>query len=275
MHRPHPRHLSLAVALATLLVPLVVGSVSAHNRPAVTITPTVTDASVSVRVDFNRAPRRIAGCTYVLDSHAPAKCGPADANGKKASRYTIALTNQAAGGHTMTVTVRLTGNRRLSGSADFTIAAPSRVFAIAYSNLDGQQGFDLSSDALIARLVDSNGDGVISAGDTIEVDSFPADVTGVPRIGVTIATHTVASVYLVNPTAVVVFDAAGDDFDWITNAQSYEENAAGNGTDDLSKISRSICLDQVELDSPSRPTAAANTPFTTSCPNLVTVELSS
>ena len=67
-----PRHRALAVVLATLLVPLVVGSAAAApgNRPAVTVTPTVTGASVSVRADVNRGTNQIASCTYVLDANA-------------------------------------------------------------------------------------------------------------------------------------------------------------------------------------------------------------
>jgi hypothetical protein len=112
----------LAIALATLLVPLVVGAAAAASKPVVTATPTITGTSVSVRVDVNRAPKQIAGCTYVLDTGGAVSCGTATANGKKASRYTIGLTNRPIGHDTITVSVGLTDGGSGTGSASFTIA---------------------------------------------------------------------------------------------------------------------------------------------------------
>jgi hypothetical protein len=54
---------------------------------------------------------------------------------------------------------------------------PGDVLAIAYSNLDGSAGFAPGgADRLISRLVDTNTDGVPSAGDTIEFGEYPLDV---------------------------------------------------------------------------------------------------
>lgn len=48
------------------------------------------------------------------------------------------------------------------------------TLAVAYSNLDGVQGYDSSGpDVLIARVIDSNGDGTVSAGDTMTTDQYP------------------------------------------------------------------------------------------------------
>ena len=53
--------------------------------------------------------------------------------------------------------------------------APATL-AVAYSNLDGINGYDSAgSDVPIAKLVDTNDDGVVSVGDTIETDQYPPD----------------------------------------------------------------------------------------------------
>jgi hypothetical protein len=50
------------------------------------------------------------------------------------------------------------------------------ALAVAYSDLDGDHTFS-SGDVLINRLVDTNGDGIPSAGDTIELGQYPIDFT--------------------------------------------------------------------------------------------------
>lgn len=121
-----PGHRALAVALATLLVPLVVGSAAAAppgNRPAVTVTAgTPTGTSLSVTAGVNRGTGDLASCSYVIDAAAAVSCGAPAATAKKASRYTIALANQTAGDHTITVTVLLKDGGRGSDLDDFTIA---------------------------------------------------------------------------------------------------------------------------------------------------------
>ena len=55
--RLRPYHRMIAVAIATMLVPLVAGSVSAaSSKPNVAISPTVSGTSVTVTVDVNRGP---------------------------------------------------------------------------------------------------------------------------------------------------------------------------------------------------------------------------
>jgi hypothetical protein len=169
-------HRVLAVALATLLVPLVVGSAAAApgNRPSVTVTPTVINQSVSVEVDVNRATNQIASCAYVLDSNAAMPCGAKTANGSKASRYAIALGTLSVGPHTITVTVRATDGGSGAGSTSFRSHA--KRFAIAFTNRDGIDGYDPAKDVLISELVDGNADGIIDVGDTINLGSYPLDL---------------------------------------------------------------------------------------------------
>lgn len=205
--RSRRHHRALAVVMATMLVPLVVGSAAASNKPAVIVTPNVTGASVSVQVDVNRSTNQITSCTYVLDADPAVSCGTNVPNGKKDSRYTISLTNQATGGHTITATVVLSDSGSASGSTTFTIAPP-RVFAVAFTDTNGDHIYQDGVDHLIAALVDTNRDDVVDAGDTALTDEFPLTtdpVGGFGTFGVTSATVTSG---VVTPEEVEVSTAA-------------------------------------------------------------------
>lgn len=173
---------ALAVVMATVLVPLVVGSAAAKTTPVVTVTPTVTGATVSVQIDVDQKSNQVASCSYVLDANPAVSCGTIAANGKQASRYTIGLTNQATGGHTISVTVVLNNKGTGSGSATFTIAAP-RLFAVAFTDTNGDHAYQAGTDDLIAALVDSNRDGTPDAGDTVVANEFPLTVDPVSAWG--------------------------------------------------------------------------------------------
>ena len=98
----------LALALAVLLVPVVAGSATAA-RPSVTVTagePSGTDVSIAIAV--NRSVKQIASCTYVVDTASSAGCGTPTSQGSKMTGYTVNLTDQEAGEHTVTVMVTLT-----------------------------------------------------------------------------------------------------------------------------------------------------------------------
>jgi hypothetical protein len=293
-HR-RPGHRALAVVLATLLVPLIVGTAAAAppgNRPAVTVGASVTGASVTVTADVNRGTDALASCTYVIDTGTAVLCGvDAVAAAKKVSRYTMALSNQAPGDHTVTVTVGLRDGGSGSGSATFTIAAPppavcpegtdhagevipegetaetfcndevlpparcpegtdhageaipegetaetfcneevlppARVFATAWTDLDGNHVYDGAIDSLVAKLVDTNGDNVLGGGDTIEIGSFPSDLAAdSPRIAVGVMTHVVTGVLEATASlGVVTVNSGGDQFGWLDtdSLQGYDE----------------------------------------------------
>lgn len=107
------------------------------------------------------------------------------------------------------------------GSASFVPeATPSeRILVVAYTNVDGLPGFDPATDVLIAKLVDTNGDASVSAGDTVVTERYPKafDFATAGFGNFTATTHIVASV--LNATAdsngVVVTNAVGDQFAWI------------------------------------------------------------
>ena len=213
--RARPRHRVLAVALATMLVPLVVGSAAASNKPAVIVTPAVTGATVSVQLDVNRSTTQIASCTYVRDADPAVSCGTISPNGKKDSRYTISLTNQATGSHTISATVVLNDKGSASGSAGFVIAPP-RVFAVAFTDTNGDHTYQDGVDHLIAALVDTNRDDAVDAGDTAVTDEFPLTtdpVGGFGTFGVTSATLTTG---VVTPGAVEVSTPATI-YEWFSN----------------------------------------------------------
>ena len=77
---------------------------------------------------------------------------------------------------------------------------PPTVLAIAYSNLDGVDGYqDGGSDVWIARVVDTNTDGQVSIGDTIETNKYPQDYAASSFGDFQVTSHTVT--WVVNATS--------------------------------------------------------------------------
>ena len=97
------------------------------------------------------------------------------------------------------------------------------MLAVAYSNLDGVDGFHAGQDVLIARLVDTNRDGVVSVGDTVETGRYPLDFDGTGFGVFRARTHTVAVVQ--SPLGISVRDADGASFNFGSGpgAESYRE----------------------------------------------------
>src|SRR3954453_19966758 len=162
----------IAVAIATLLVPLAAASAAASSKPTVTVSRTVAGTSVSVTVDVNRGPKQIASCSYRVDGSTAASCGDEEPNGRKTTTYDIDLSDQTTGDHTITVRVRLTDGGGDTGSASFTIAGGT-VLAIAWTDLNGNHTYEAKEYSLIAELLDTNEDHVVSTGDTVIADQYP------------------------------------------------------------------------------------------------------
>jgi hypothetical protein len=214
--RARGQHRALAVALAILLVPLIVGSASATppgNRPAVTVTPTVSGTSVSIRADVNRGTGDLASCNYVIGTSKAVSCGVTpSSDGKKASDYTFTLLNQAEGTHIITVTVGLKDGGSASGSASFTITAP-RMFAVAFTDTNDNHTYEAATDHLIAALIDSNRDGTPNAGDTVVADEFPLTVDPVSAWGqFVLKSDTVTHVAILD--GAVFADSATGSYSW-------------------------------------------------------------
>jgi hypothetical protein len=109
-----------------------------------------------------------------------------------------------------------------------------KVLAIAYSDLVRDQVYG-SGDVLIAKLVDTNRDGIVSPGDTIEMGSYPKDLAASGFYSWTATGHVVTSVDHATPTYVDVNSAAGTQ-QWLstTNTEYYlEVNGSGSLIMDL------------------------------------------
>ena len=134
--------------------------------------------------------------------------------------------------HTITVTIRLTDGGGASGSGSFSVVSGPRVFALAFSNVDGVSGYDAANDVLIAKLVDTNGDDLVDAGDTVITDRYPLDfsVTSFGTFGVT--SHVVANVAAATGTQASVTDASGRSYiiEARETAQRYLESTSTGST---------------------------------------------
>jgi hypothetical protein len=202
----------IAVAIATLLVPLAAGAASAaSSKPTVTVATTVTGTSASVSVDVNRGPNQIASCIYGVDGPPAVSCGDAESNGRKATTYSIDLSDQTTGDHIIRVSVGLTDGGGDTRSASFTIAG-GRVLAIAWTDVNDNHTYESAVDGLIAELLDSDEDHVPSAGDTVVADKYPLNADASDFGGFRLKTETVTNV--VDIGSGVVVDVASGRISW-------------------------------------------------------------
>jgi hypothetical protein len=111
---------TVLVLVAASVVPVAVAS---SSRPTVTLGTSVSETSAAVTVDINRGTQQVASCEYVLDDAAAGTCGAATAVDHKASRYTLELTGQTPGQHTVTVSIELKNHGTASAASTFTIDA--------------------------------------------------------------------------------------------------------------------------------------------------------
>ena len=94
---------------------------------------------------------------------------------------------------------------------------PERVLAIAYTNVTDDGDYDEAVDVLIAKLVDTNDDGVPGAGDTIVTNQYPLSFDRVPQFGdFQITTHAVHHVEMDGPDGPGVYAYLSDSWShWI------------------------------------------------------------
>jgi hypothetical protein len=259
------RFRALAVVLAAMLVPLVAGSAAAvTNKPSITVTAGTPSGMITVTI--NRGIQQIATCKYGVDANPSAPCTN-QVGGSKSTSYTIDLTDASPGDHTVNVTIVLTDGGRSSGSASFTIASPPSVaFARAWGERDGVPGYDPSSDDLFSELVDTNGDGVVSVGDTVRTVSYPVDfVDGTGTYGV--VDHVVIAVVGQDTTFLIVAvdDPVGiTQYAWLRfpDIEGFTETTNGaNGFASSYIDSFEAGTDQIRLtqDSPSHPAEVSAT----------------
>jgi hypothetical protein len=90
--------------------------------------------------------------------------------------------------------------------------AKSDLLAVAFTDLNGNDKYNPGKDTLIAALVDTNKDGIVSVGDTIQWGAYPAIPDGsASGIGgnFTILESTITDVVHADSTAVIVETALG------------------------------------------------------------------
>jgi hypothetical protein len=75
-----------------------------------------------------------------------------------------------------------------------TPVLPPPPLAVAYTNLDGVSGFDPAVDLLIAKVVDDNGDGIPSVGDSIITAQYPLDLDAASFGTFAVTSHPVVAV---------------------------------------------------------------------------------
>ena len=101
----------------------------------------------------------------------------------------------------------------MSGTAtiiDDDTESGSMTLALAYTDTDEIDGYTEGVDVLISRLIDSNDDGVPSAGDLIQTDRFPTDPQRSSFAEFQVKEWTVESVLAADATQIRVTAARGD-----------------------------------------------------------------
>ena len=139
------------------------------------------------------------------------------------------------------------------------------MLAVAYTNVDGIDGYDLAADVLIAKVVDTNGDGSPSVGDTVVTDRYPADMSANSFGTFTMNTHVVDSVTIFETQ---VFVSSGKhQFNWrdsVSFDYFYEIIAqSSGGTQIFDYIGGEDTADRLAAESPSPSAPDTAVPYTT------------
>lgn len=81
----------------------------------------------------------------------------------------------------------------------------NKIFAIAYSNLNGQDGYqENSADVLISKLIDFNNDGIASTGDKVITDRYPLNFEGTAFGEFTLKEHIVGNIYILKSNRIAI-----------------------------------------------------------------------
>ena len=111
------------------------------------------------------------------------------------------------------------------------------VFAIAYTNLNGQDGFQEGADVLIAKLIDGNNDGEVSVGDKIITNQYPIDFQANAFGTFGVQNHVVDVVFGVNSININLA-SNGTSFSWIGSGDrdNYAETTTINNSPTITQI---------------------------------------
>ncbi len=113
-----------------------------------------------------------------------------------------------------------------------TLISLDGILAIAYSDIDGLDGYS-TGDVLISQLVDSDGSGTVSVGDTITMGAYPTTLapTASDFAGWNDTAHTVASASPPQADHVSIITDSGDNLQWgrigSTGVDVYDEDGPG------------------------------------------------
>jgi hypothetical protein len=154
-----------------------------------------------------------------------------------------------AGAVKVCVSVTLTAGQAASIEVD-NVHGP---LAVAWTDRNSDHVYEAGTDSLIAKLVDTNGDGAPSVGDTITTNQFPRDHGATAFEPATVKTFVVTSVPPADSGEVVVVTTAGI-FDWISREglEQYQELQVAVGSITLIDGPAPFCDDiTLEEDSPS------------------------
>ena len=114
----------------------------------------------------------------------------------------------------------------------------STVLAVAYTNVDGIDGYDETADVLIAKLIDSNEDGIVSVGDTAVTGRYPLDSDATSFGTFQTTTHTVTGVINAFFEQVLVEVGADTEMEWMVAP----ELAQWSEIDEISQAFRQTVL---------------------------------
>lgn len=204
---------------------------------------------MTVTVTVDRAAKQIVSCRYGVDVTPAIDCTN-QVGGSKTTTYTIELTGQSLGDHTINVAVGVKNGGVGTGSASFTVeAVPPRMFAVAFSDTNSNHAYDGGTDRLIAALVDTNEDGDVSVGDTVETDAFPLTFNdgfgtfAVKSATVTSVTGFTSGSVQVTTTATLITWATGpvEVVQWFPAGGGPESNVVDN-TNSSSEIADAITI---------------------------------
>jgi hypothetical protein len=178
------RRLFAVLLSASLLAISAAAASAAPSNPSVSVTAgTPSGGSVTVTVTVDRAAKQIMSCRYGVDATPAIDC-PNQVGGSKSTTYAIELANLANGDHVVNVAIGAKNGGTGTGSASFTIVgAPPRLFAVAFSDTNDNHIYEGGTDRLTAALIDTNEDGTVSVGDTVETDAFPLTFDPVDDFG--------------------------------------------------------------------------------------------
>ena len=135
---------------------------------------------------------------------------------------------------------------------------------MAYSDIDGLDGYS-TGDVLIARLMDTSGNGIPSAGDTVEMGRYPTTLnpTSADFESWTAGPHTVVSVYDgdPNPEDYIIVQTNGGtaEHGWYWRSYGDEHYERTNATLDRSYVTEAGDVNRrllMDPGSPSKPSRA-------------------